>query len=75
MVARYVVAALFTVPTEASMVPTTVGARRSMKGAAETLLRAQTAVAARENFILRDYLQELLLVSVVCSEGVLAASW
>lgn len=36
------------------MVPTTVGARLSITAATEVLLRAQSAVAARENFILRD---------------------
>ena len=54
IVERSVVMVSLTVPTEASMVPTTVAPRRSMKAAAEALLMAQNAVAARENFILRD---------------------
>jgi len=54
MVARYVVTVLFTTATDASMVPTKVGAWRSTIAVAEALLRAQAAVAAKKNFILRD---------------------
>ena len=61
MVARYVVTVAFTAATDASMVPTTVGAWRSMIAAAEALLRAQAAVAAKKNFILRDEFAEIAL--------------